>query len=221
MQLSTEHRHLLAFQAWPSSAAAVLPPLGPLPAIKQVHVDEDGNPTKKSGKISSSYILKHCPIEVGTLYSTRDAQKTLQNVFALDLFDNVQVRPGGCRRLLQWQVHDKYNKCMHHTRNGTLVARLAQPLPPSLAAHVAAVCVNSTNYLPPLRHYLCVVQILPRQNEKDPSRVDVEVMVREKPTQTADVEAEWSVAPGTPANASPFASSCVLGAVRAPQALKL
>ncbi len=40
------------------------------------------------------------------------------------------------------------------------------------------------------------MQILPRQNEKDPSRVDVEVMVREKPTQTADVEAEWSVAPG-------------------------
>lgn len=40
------------------------------------------------------------------------------------------------------------------------------------------------------------LQILPRQNEKDPSRVDVEVMVREKPTQTADVEAEWSVAPG-------------------------
>jgi hypothetical protein len=40
------------------------------------------------------------------------------------------------------------------------------------------------------------LQILPRQNEKDPSRVDVEVMVREKPTQTADVEAEWGIAPG-------------------------
>ena len=39
-------------------------------------------------------------------------------------------------------------------------------------------------------------QILPRQNDKDPSRVDVEVMVREKPTQTADVEAEWGIAPG-------------------------
>lgn len=71
-----------------------LTPASVLLALKslQVHVDEDGNPTKKPGKISSSYILKHCPIEVGTLYSTRDAQKTLQNVFALDLFDNVQVR---------------------------------------------------------------------------------------------------------------------------------
>ena len=39
-------------------------------------------------------------------------------------------------------------------------------------------------------------QILPRQNEKDPSRVDVDVMVREKPVQTADIEAEWSIAPG-------------------------
>lgn len=60
-------------------------------------MDEDGSPTKRPGKISSAYILKHCPIEVGTLYSTRDAQKTLQNVFALDLFDNVQVRPRCCR----------------------------------------------------------------------------------------------------------------------------
>ena len=32
------------------------------------------------------------PTQVGTLYSTRDGHKTLQNVFALDLFDNVQVR---------------------------------------------------------------------------------------------------------------------------------
>ena len=44
-------------------------------------------------------------------------------------------------------------------------------------------------------HCYCL-QILPRQNEKDPSRVDVEVMVREKPMQTADIEAEWGIAPG-------------------------
>jgi hypothetical protein len=41
-----------------------------------------------------------------------------------------------------------------------------------------------------------LLQILPRQNEKDPTRVDVEVMVREKPMQTADIEAEWGIAPG-------------------------
>ncbi|PSC70609.1 chaperonin 60B2 [Micractinium conductrix] len=96
--------------------------------ISVLHVDEEGNPSKTPGKVSSAFILKHCPIEVGTLYSTRDGHKTLQNVFALDLFDNVQI--------------------------------------------------------------------LPRQSEKDQSRVEVEVMVREKPMQTADVETEWGVAPG-------------------------
>lgn len=93
-----------------------------------VYVDEDGNPAKTSGSIPASYILKHCPVEVGTLYNMNDGRKTLQNVFALDLFDNVQV--------------------------------------------------------------------FPRQNEKDPSRVEVDVMVREKPVQTADLEMEWQVAPG-------------------------
>lgn len=93
-----------------------------------VYTDEDGNPTKSTGSIPASYILKHCPVEVGTLYNMNDGRKTLQNVFALDLFDNVQV--------------------------------------------------------------------FPRQNEKDPSRVEVDVLVREKPIQTADMEMEWQVAPG-------------------------
>ena len=93
-----------------------------------VYVDEDGNPTDKKGSIPASFILKHCPVEVGTLYSMNDGRKTLQNVFALEMFDNVQV--------------------------------------------------------------------FPRQNEKDPSRVEVDVMVREKPVQTADLEMEWQVAPG-------------------------
>lgn len=52
---------------------------------------------------------------------------------------------------------------------------------------------------------LQLLQILPRQNEKDPSRVDVEVLVREKPMQTADVEAEWSIAPG---EGLPLAGCC-------------
>lgn len=93
-----------------------------------VYVDEDGNPSEKKGSIPEAFILKHCPVEVGTLYSMNDGRKTLQNVFALELFDNVQV--------------------------------------------------------------------FPRQNEKDPSRVEVDVMVREKPVQTADLEMEWQVAPG-------------------------
>lgn len=109
--------------------------------VSVVHVDEEGNPSKTAGNISSSFILKHCPVEVGTLYNMNEGRKTLQNVFALDLFDNVQI--------------------------------------------------------------------LPRQNEKDPSRVDVEVMVREKPTQTADIEAEWGIAPGD--NGKPGIVSLVPG----------
>lgn len=54
-------------------------------------MDEEGNPSKTAGNISSSFILKHCPVEVGTLYNMNEGRKTLQNVFALDLFDNVQV----------------------------------------------------------------------------------------------------------------------------------
>jgi outer membrane protein assembly factor BamA len=93
-----------------------------------VYVDEDGNPSKKAGSVPAAYILKHVPVEAGALYNMNDGRAALQNVFALELFDNVQV--------------------------------------------------------------------FPRQNERDPSRVEVDVMVREKPVQTADVELEWQVAPG-------------------------
>jgi outer membrane protein assembly factor BamA len=62
--------------------------------ISVVHVDEEGNPAQTSGKIGSAFILKHCPVEVGTLYNMNEGRKTLQNVFALDLFDNVQVCGG-------------------------------------------------------------------------------------------------------------------------------
>jgi hypothetical protein len=65
---------------------------------EQVHVDEEGNPSKNPGKIAPAFILKHCPVEIGTLYNMNEGRKTLQNVFALDLFDNVQVggRVAGC-----------------------------------------------------------------------------------------------------------------------------
>ncbi len=49
---------------------------------------------------------------------------------------------------------------------------------------------------------LLLLQILPRQNERDPSKVEVDVMVREKPTQTADVEAEWGLAAGAQSDVS-------------------
>ena len=85
---STSLAHL-----FPSPPHPHRPPLHPAPSrpAPQVHVDEEGNPAKVPGKVSSAFILKHCPVEVGTLYNMNDGRKTLQNVFALDLFDNVQV----------------------------------------------------------------------------------------------------------------------------------
>lgn len=37
--------------------------------------------------------------------------------------------------------------------------------------------------------------MLPRQRQTDESKIDVEVMVKERPMQTAEVECEWSIAP--------------------------
>jgi hypothetical protein len=38
-------------------------------------------------------------------------------------------------------------------------------------------------------------QVLPRQRQQDESKMDVEVMVKERPMQTSEVECEWSIAP--------------------------
>lgn len=155
------------------------------PSPHQVHVDEEGNPSKTPGKIAPAFILKHCPVEIGTLYNLNEGRKTLQNVFALDLFDNVQVgvcvcvREGGGREVAE-QPH-----CAE-------MARSLKRVPLWLLVGDPFLRDRQGRCSAPARE----PQILPRQNEKDPSRVDVEVMVREKPTQTADVEAEWGIAPG-------------------------
>lgn len=96
--------------------------------IRVVWMDEKGQPTRKPGNVSPGFILRHCPVEKGKLYNLADGRKTLQNVFSLDLFDNVQI--------------------------------------------------------------------LPRQSERDPTKVEVDVMVKEKPLQVADIETEWALAAG-------------------------
>lgn len=40
------------------------------------------------------------------------------------------------------------------------------------------------------------VQVLPKQSPKDETRIDVDVMVRERPLRTAEINAEWGFAPG-------------------------
>lgn len=37
---------------------------------------------------------------------------------------------------------------------------------------------------------------MPRQNPKDEAKIDVEVMVKERPMKTVDIEMEWALAPG-------------------------
>lgn len=39
------------------------------------------------------------------------------------------------------------------------------------------------------------VQVVPRPDEKDPSKVQVDIMLRERPIRTAETELEWSIAP--------------------------
>lgn len=40
------------------------------------------------------------------------------------------------------------------------------------------------------------VQVVPRPDEKDPTKVQVDIMLRERPVRTAETELEWSIAPG-------------------------
>ena len=45
------------------------------------------------------------------------------------------------------------------------------------------------------------VQVVPRPDERDPSKIQVDILLRERPTKTAETELEWSIAPGE--NGSP------------------
>ena len=40
------------------------------------------------------------------------------------------------------------------------------------------------------------VQVVPKPDERDPSKVQVDILLRERPTKTAETELEWSIAPG-------------------------
>ena len=39
------------------------------------------------------------------------------------------------------------------------------------------------------------VQIFPRPNAKDEAKINVDIMVKERPMRTAEIEAEWAIAP--------------------------
>ncbi|KAK9809832.1 hypothetical protein WJX72_000025 [[Myrmecia] bisecta] len=96
--------------------------------VNVLYVDDAGNPKKAGGETSPDLIMRELPFKEGQLYNVEDGKKALRDIFALGLFDNVQV--------------------------------------------------------------------VPKQNAKDDSKVDVDIMVKERPMRTAEVEAEWAIAPG-------------------------
>ena len=39
-------------------------------------------------------------------------------------------------------------------------------------------------------------QVVPKANSRDEKKIDVDIMLKERPMKTAEVECEWSIAPG-------------------------
>ncbi len=59
-------------------------------------------------------------------------------------------------------------------------------------------------------------QVYPKQVDpaKDPSKIDVDIMVKERPMRTAEVECEWAIAPDDAGR--PSVVSLVPGALQVP-----
>ena len=51
------------------------------------------------------------------------------------------------------------------------------------------------------------VQVVPRPDEKDPTKVQVDIMLRERPVRTAETELEWSIALGEQGASRPGVST--------------
>ena len=56
-----------------------------------VYVDNMGNPKKNGGETDTDIVLRELPFQIGQLYNTEDGRRALRDIFALQLFDNVQV----------------------------------------------------------------------------------------------------------------------------------
>ena len=56
-----------------------------------VYVDNEGNEKKTGGETDSDIVLRELPFRIGQLYNTEDGRRALRDIFALQLFDNVQV----------------------------------------------------------------------------------------------------------------------------------
>ncbi|KAL0049777.1 hypothetical protein WJX82_009734 [Trebouxia sp. C0006] len=102
---------------------------GKVNRVNVVYVDDNGNPKKGGGETPVEVVERELPIHAGQLYNTDDGRKALRDIFALNLFENVQV--------------------------------------------------------------------MPKPNQRDDTKVDVDVMVKERPMKTADVDLAWGLAPNS------------------------
>lgn len=59
--------------------------------INVVYVDNMGNPKKNGGETDTDIVIRELPFQIGQLYNTEDGRRALRDIFALQLFDNVQV----------------------------------------------------------------------------------------------------------------------------------
>ena len=100
---------------------------GEITRVNLVYLDNQGG-TSAFGSTNPRVVTRELPFRAGELYNVQDAKRALRDIFALQLFDNVQV--------------------------------------------------------------------VPKPDELDQSKVEVDVVLRERPLKTAEVEAEWGIAPG-------------------------
>ncbi|KAK9810669.1 hypothetical protein WJX73_008942 [Symbiochloris irregularis] len=100
---------------------------GRVNGIKVVFMDAQGQPTGKPGITNEDWILDHVQIQKGQVYNASDGQRALRDVFAMGIFDSMQIMPGA--------------------------------------------------------------------DQRDPTKVNVDVMVSERPRRTVDLDATWGITP--------------------------
>jgi len=100
---------------------------GRISTVNLVFQDEAGNTIKGGGQTDPNIVTRELPFREGMLYSQDDARRALRDIFATNLFDNVQVAP--------------------------------------------------------------------RQSSRDEKEVEVDVLLRERPAKSAEVEMEWQFQP--------------------------
>lgn len=115
----------------------------------------------------------------GQLYNAEDGRKALRDVFALGLFDNVQIFP---------RPNPKDEAKVRETHDAELSIQIAE--------EAETQAINPS----------CIARPEPKFGMV---QVDVDIMVKERPMKSADLEAEWQIAPGN--NGKPTIASIVPG----------